>query len=423
MNAVIVFPKSFLFGTATSSHQIEGNNKWNDWWYYEQIGKLPYKSGRACNHWELYKEDISLMHSLGYDGYRFSIEWSRIFPKENEIDENALNKYREIIELLLERDITPNVTLHHFTSPLWFMQKGGFAKEENLKHWEKYVEIISEILEGVQFVATFNEPMVYVMMGYLTGYWPPFVKNPFRAFNVVSNLLKAHALAYSILSGMVKVGIVKNIPIMIPASENEKDKKAAKKADNLFNWSFLNAIWEGCYKSAFGTYSVLESDVDFIGINYYTASEVKYSWNPLRFFFEAKLADLSERKTQMGWSVYPEGIYKAITAVSRYEKPMYITENGIATLDDSWRIEFIVQHLQYVHKAIEEGYDVRGYFYWSLMDNYEWKEGFEPRFGLIEVDYETYERKPRESAYVYGEISQKKEISEELIKKYGLKGL
>ena len=419
----IKFFDEFIFGTATSSHQIEGNNKWNDWWYYEQMGKLPYKSNKACNHWELYKEDISLMHSLGYDGYRFSIEWSRIFPKENEIDENALNKYREIIELLLERDITPNVTLHHFTSPLWFMQKGGFAKEENLKHWEKYVEIISGILEGVQFVATFNEPMVYVMMGYLTADWPPFIKSPFKASKVAANLLKAHTMTYETLSGKFKVGIVKNIPIMLPATDREQDKKAAEKADNLFNWNFLNAIWSGEYKGIFGTYAVPESDVDFMGVNYYTASEVRHSWNPSKFFFNAKLADLSERKTQMGWSVYPKGIYEAIKKVARYEKPMYITENGIATLDDEWRKEFVIQHLQYVRKAIDEGYDVRGYFYWSLMDNYEWKEGFEPRFGLIEVDYETYERKPRESAYVYGEIAQKKEISEELIKKYGLRGL
>lgn len=157
----IEFFKRFLFGTATASHQIEGDNVWNDWWYYEQMGKLPYKSGKACNHWELYKDDIVLMHSLGYDAYRFSIEWSRIFPKADKIDETALNKYREIIELLLEMEIVPNITLHHFTSPLWFMQKGGFAKEENLKHWEKYVEIVSKILEGVQFVATFNEPLVF----------------------------------------------------------------------------------------------------------------------------------------------------------------------------------------------------------------------------------------------------------------------
>jgi len=308
----IKFFDEFIFGTATSSHQIEGNNKWNDWWYYEQMGKLPYKSNKACNHWKLYKEDISLMHSLGYDGYRFSIEWSRIFPKENEIDENALNKYREIIELLLERDITPNVTLHHFTSPLWFMQKGGFAKEENLKHWEKYVEIISGILEGVQFVATFNEPMVYVMMGYLTADWPPFIKSPFKASKVAANLLKAHTMTYETLSGKFKVGIVKNIPIMLPATDREQDKKAAEKADNLFNWNFLNAIWSGEYKGIFGTYVVPESDVDFMGVNYYTASEVRHSWNPSKFFFNAKLADLSERKTQMGWSVYPKGIYEAI---------------------------------------------------------------------------------------------------------------
>ncbi|MCD6372192.1 MAG: family 1 glycosylhydrolase, partial [Thermococcus sp.] len=128
-------------------------------------------------------------------------------------------------------------------------------------------------------------------------------------------------------------------------------------------------------------------------------------------------------KTQMGWSVYPEGIYKAIEAMSRYQRPMYITENGIATLDDEWRVEFIIQHLQYVHKAVGDGYDVNGYFYWSLMDNYEWREGFDPRFGLIEIDYETFERRPRRSAHVYGEIARRKEIKEELVKKYGLRSL
>lgn len=419
----IKFFDGFVFGTATASHQIEGNNRWNDWWYYEQTGKLPYKSGRACNHWELYKEDIALMHSLGYNGYRFSIEWSRIFPEEGKVNEDALNRYREIIELLLERGITPNITLHHFTSPLWFMQRGGFAKEENLKYWERYVDTVAEILKGTEIVATFNEPMVYVMMGYLTAYWPPFVKSPFKAFKVAANLLKAHALAYEVLSGRFKVGIVKNIPIMLPASEGKNDRKASKKADNLFNWNFLDAIWSGHYKGIFTTYKVPESDVDFIGINYYTASEVRHSWNPSKFFFDAKLANLSERKTQMGWSVYPRGIYEAITKVSRYGRPMYITENGIATLDDEWRKEFIVQHLQYVHKAVDEGYKVNGYFYWSLMDNYEWREGFTPRFGLIEVDYATFKRKPRESAYMYGEIAQRKEVGDELIQKYGLKGL
>ncbi|AIF69244.1 beta-glucosidase [Palaeococcus pacificus DY20341] len=419
------FPRSFLFGTATSSHQIEGNNIFNDWWFYEQKGKLKYKSGKACNHWELYKEDIDLMAMLGYNAYRFSIEWSRIFPKEKEFNEKALQRYQEIVNLLNERGITPMVTLHHFTSPMWFMKKGGFAKEENLRYWEIYVKTIAENLEGVELIATFNEPMVYVMMSYIQGYWPPFVKNPLNAGKVEANLLKAHAIAYEILNGRnFKVGIVKNIPIFIPASESERDKKARDRVDNLFNWNFLDAIWSGKVKTPLKTYDVPKSDVDFIGVNYYTASEVKHSWNPLKFFFEAKLADLSERKTLMGWSIYPKGLYEAITNVqSRYKKPIYITENGIATLDDEWRIEFIIQHLQYVHKALKESYDVRGYFYWSLMDNFEWAEGFEPRFGLVEVDYKTFERRPRRSAYIYGEIAKSREISDELIEKHGLENL
>ncbi|ASJ07291.1 glycoside hydrolase family 1 protein [Thermococcus pacificus] len=417
------FPEGFLFGTATAAHQIEGENRWNDWWYYEQIGKLPYKSGKACNHWEKYEEDIGLMAELGYNAYRFSIEWSRIFPEEGRLNEDALNRYTEILELLRRKGIEPNVTLHHFTSPLWFMKKGGFLREENLKYWEKYVETVADILKGVKLVATFNEPMVYVMMGYLTAYWPPFVKSAFKAFKVAANLLKAHAIAYETLHGSFNVGIVKNVPVMLPASDSERDRKAAQKADNLFNWNFMDAIWSGNFRGAFKSYRVPESDVDFIGINYYTAAEVRHSWNPLKFFFDARDAEIGDRKTQMGWSVYPEGIYRVISKMAGYKKPMYITENGIATLDDEWRKEFIVQHLQYVHKAISEGYDVRGYFYWSLMDNYEWREGFEPRFGLIEVDYDTFERKPRESAYLYGEIAKKGEIGEELIKKYGLKGL
>lgn len=415
------FPGNFLFGTATSSHQIEGNNTHNDWWFYEQSGRLKYKSGKTCNHWELYREDIKLMTGLNYNAYRFSIEWSRVFPKENEIDEKAIQKYQEIVNLLNENNVVPIVTLHHFTSPLWFIKKGGFAKEENLKYWQKYIESITE-LKGIGIFATFNEPMVYVTTGYIQGYWPPFTKNPLKAGRVEANLLRAHAIAYEILkSKKVRVGIVKNVPIMKPASESKADIKAKEKADNLFNWYFLDAIWSGKVKTPIKTHKVPKSDVDFIGINYYTVHEIKHSWSPFNLFLKVSPADLSERKTLMGWSVYPGGIYEAITRVhDRYEKPIYITENGIATLDDEWRVEFIIRHLQYVHKALREGYDVRGYFYWSFMDNFEWAEGFEPRFGLVEIDFETLERRPRNSARVYGKIAERKIISDELIRGYGL---
>ena len=417
---MVKFPSDFLFGTATAAHQIEGDNLHSDWWYYEQNGKLPYKSGKTCDHWNKYQEDIELMESLGYEAYRFSLEWARIYPKEGKMDENAIARYNEILEILNSKGIVPMVTLHHFTLPLWFLQKGGFEKEENLSYWREYVETVRDEIEGVRFIATFNEPMVYVVAGYIEGQWPPFKKSPKLAGKVEANILKAHAIAYEVLHNKFNVGIVKNIPIFLSASPNQKDLKAAKKADDLFNFNFLNAIWDGEVKTLMRKYPVDISDVDFLGVNYYTAYRVKYTANPLKMFMDIELADIGDRKTDMGWSVYPEGIYKAIEKVFRYKKPVFITENGIATMDDEWRIVFIVKHLRQLHRAIKDGYDIRGYFYWSFMDNFEWDKGFAPRFGLVYVDYKTFERRPKKSAYIYGEISQKGEIDGEILEKYGL---
>ena len=415
---MLKFPPNFIFGTATAAHQIEGDNVNSDWWHYESIGKLPFKSGKACNYWNLYRQDIELMRSLGYNAYRSSIEWARIFPKEGKINENSLQKYQEIINLLNEKGIIPLVTLHHFTLPFWFLEKGGFTKEDNLKYWEEYVKALKDILD-VKLIATFNEPMVYVANGYIFGKWPPFEKAPKVASRVAANILKAHSIAYEILHKEHKVGMVKNIPIFLAASQRNEDLKAARKVDNMFNFNFLNAIWNGTYEGIMGRYEVPESDADFIGVNYYTAYQVRHSYNPLKFFLDVRPAKMGEKRTDMGWSVYPEGIYKAVEKVYRYKKPIYITENGIATKDDEWRISFIVQHLQELHRAIKEGHNVKGYFYWSFMDNFEWDKGFAPRFGLVEIDYKNFQRKPRKSAYVYGEISKEKEINYEILEKYG----
>ncbi len=417
---MLKFPEHFIFGTATAAHQIEGDNKSNDWWHYEQMGKLPYKSGKACNHWELYRDDIELMASLGYPAYRFSIEWARLYPQEGKRDDGAIERYNEILKLLNSKGITPLITLHHFTLPLWFLSRGGFEREENLKHWERYVETVRDEIKGGKYIATFNEPMVYVMAGYIEGQWPPFKKSVRLASRVEANIIRAHNIAYEILKDKFKVGIVKNIPIFLSSSSQQKDLKAAKKVDDIFNFNFLNGIWSGKLKAIYGSYSVPEGDADFLGVNYYTAYTVRHTSNPLKLFLQVELADMSSRKTDMGWSVYPEGIYKAIEKVSRYERPIFITENGIATRDDEWRIEFIVKHLQHVHRAIKDGYDVRGYFYWSFMDNFEWDKGFAPRFGLVEIDYDTFERRPRKSAYIYGEISKNREIGEDILEKYGI---
>jgi len=419
---MINFPKSFLFGTATSAHQIEGNNINSDWYYFEEIGKLPFKSGLACNHWNMMEDDVSLMKNLDYDAYRFSIEWARIFPRENKIDREAINKYKKLEKLLLENNIKPFVTLHHFTLPKWFSDLGGFEKEENLRFWKKYVETIPEILENTRNILTINEPIVYVSASYLLGDWPPFKRSIKAAFNVAKGLLEAHSYAYDYLKDHgYSVGIVKNVPRFVPGSDKIRDKKARDRIDFLFNWSFLTALFSGKLELFGKKADVTQSNADFIGLNYYNIFKVWHSWNPLRLYFRYEDAGLSKR-TQMGWSVYPRGIYESLKDVyERYNKPLYVTENGIATLEDEWRKEFIVRHLQYVHKALKEDIDVRGYFYWSLMDNFEWDKGFRPRFGLVEINYETFERIPRESAYLYGEIAKNKAIKDDILEKYGLK--
>ncbi|HDZ35808.1 MAG TPA: glycoside hydrolase family 1 protein [Thermococcus sp.] len=398
------FPDGFLFGTATAAHQVEGDNKWNDWWYYEQIGKLPYKSGKACNHWELYKDDIELMAELGYNAYRFSIEWSRLFPEEGRFNEEAFNRYREIIELLLKKGITPSVTLHHFTSPLWFMKKGGFAKDENLRYWEQYVDKAAELLKGVELVATFNEPMELVIEGYLTGNWPPFWGDAEKAFTVEANILRAHRIAHELLSGRFKVGVVKSSPLIRPLSPASAE--VAREVDSLQNWYFLDAVFSGELKTPLGTVRTGESDADFIGVNYYTLHLIG-NVDPVEGLYRYDFGGYG--RTQMGWKICPEGIYAVLKEASRYERPIYVTENGIATLNDAERIDFIAQHLYHVARALKDGVDVRGYFYWSLMDNYEWDKGFEPKFGLVEVGA-NFRRIPRESARFYGTVAREKRL-------------
>lgn len=417
---MLQFPENFLIGSATSAHQIEGDNIHNQWWEAEQKGKAPYKSGKACNHWELYEEDIALMKELGYDAYRFSVEWSRIVPKEGKTNEKALSRYQKIIDLLNENEIVPIMTLHHFTNPTWFMEKGGFTKQGTLQYWKRFVETIVSNLSGVHLVATFNEPIVYGLQSYLRGVWPPFKKSLGAIGRVEANMLRAHNIAYEILKEQlvdVKVGIVKNYAHLTSISEGYLDRKAVERANDLFNWNFMDALWGGTYKAPLPVqkYNVPTSDVDFIGLNYYAFEKIGHSWNPFRLCLKQQEPNIDRKKTLMGWTPYPRGIYEGITKFQdRYNKPIYITENGIPTKEDERRIQFILEHLQYVYKAIEKGYDVRGYMYWSFMDNFEWAEGFTPRFGLLEVDYSTFKRNPRKSAYVFGKIAKTKKISEGL---------
>ncbi len=420
---MIKFPSEFLFGIATSAYQIEGDNTNADWWRWEERGRVKHRSGKACNHWQLYAKDIELMHRMGIDAYRFSIEWSRVFPKPNEVDWNSLARYREIVDMLKKLGIEPMITLHHFTNPVWFADLGGWRKKENVDHFARFVEIVADEFRDVKLWITLNEPNVYAYMGFIEGTWPPGLKNPQVADEVLKNLVEAHARAYEILRGRGLVGIAHNMMWFVPRSGRKLDVSACRRAEEIWNTGFIKGVLYGKLRGFVRRYRVKESNLDFIGINYYTAFRVGHSWNPFKMFLSIELLESPMRST-MGYYIHPRGIREVVSRTwDAFRVPICITENGFAVENDDDRIEALLQHLAYLWLAIKDGVKVKGHFYWSLLDNYEWDKGYTQRFGLIEVNFVTFERKPRKSAFIYSEIARNKGISDELIDRYGLRQL
>lgn len=422
--AGLKFPDGFLWGSATSAHQVEGNNRNNHWWAWEQEGGHILDgsvSGLACDHYAKYKEDIQLLKELGHQCYRFSLEWSRIEPARGKFDAREIEHYRDVLETLIDNQITPMVTLHHFTNPLWLQKMGGWENPEIIALFENYtIRIADELGDLIQFWNTINEPMVVALLGYLLGLHPPNKQDRAIYLKVAVNLLKSHAKSYHAIHRTIKgsrrpqVGIVKNLTAYEPFDpKSPLDITASAKYDEEFNWWFLNGISNGIVAPPFGNEEVLpylKKTRDFIGINYYNRFLIKEGDpNPIPGPGE---------KNDMGWEIYPEGFYNLLIAVKKYQVPIYITENGISTTQDERRCRFLLQHLEAIHRAINQSVDVRGYLHWALMDNFEWQHGFKMRFGLVEVDYATLERKPRPSAYLFREINQANMITTQLQEKY-----
>lgn len=380
------FPKNFLWGTAMAAHQVEGNNIHNDWWYLEQKGKTE-KSGEACDYYNRFREDHNLIGELNNNAFRFSIEWSRIEPEEGKWDQKEIEHYRELISDLKKRNLKVFIGLHHFTMPFWLYKQGGMAAKKAPFYFARFAEkVAKEYSDLIDFWITFNEPLIYFHILKER----PFYQNIFKRMSLLFRLIKAHKLAYikikEVVGTKAKVGIVKNNIYFEPAKNNVLDRAATKIVAYFFNQWFLNRI---------------KNYLDFIGLNYYFHKRVSV-W-PLRSFKIER--DVYKNTSDMGWEIYPEGIYHVLKELSRYKRPIYITENGVADASDKKRIKFIKDHLKFVHKAIEEGVNIHGYFYWSLMDNFEWRNGFFPRFGLYEVNYETQERRGRPSAFVFAKIA------------------
>jgi len=393
-----IFPKNFYWGAATASHQVEGHNH-NDWTEWEQsekrikdlkssglVGKHGldnFISGRSADHYNKYKEDFKLAKELGHNATRFSIEWSRIEPEEGKFNQKAIDHYKDVIKTLKELDIEPFVTLWHWPIPIWLRDKGGLKSSEMPKYFVRYAKKVVEALgDDVKFWIVLNEPEVNAGMGYMLGIWPPQKKNILQYFRVTYNLMKAHKLTYKEVKKInpkAQVGIAKQ-NVSFSLKRNTPVNRIIRCLANFY-W---NHVW----------LCSLKKHQDFIGLNHYFHCVVDYGLYKNDF----KIVN------DLGWEIWPTSLYECLKDLEKYNKPVYITENGLADAKDEKRTWFIYEMLKGVHKAIEEGIDVKGYLHWSLMDNFEWAEGYWPRFGLIEIDYGTLERKPRKSAYFYRDI-------------------
>jgi len=419
------FPKDFLWGAGTSSHQVEGNNTNNDWWQWEQHIPLKMRSGQACDEWNRFEEDFKLAKTLGLRAHRFSLEWSRIEPSVGKFDNLVFDRYRQMILSLKSKGIEPIVTLNHFTIPIWLVSQGGWLSNESPELFARYVQKTTEALgSDVHYWITLNEPAAYTYRSYMIGQWPPGEKSTKNAFKVVQNLARAHVLAYGKIKEVYAqkgwnepvVGIAQQVLIFAPCSARSLwDQLSASLRDRVVNHLFVQALIWGKAK-IFGVFSLRLHKVktlDFIGLNYYTREYVHSRGFQLKDIL-AKKSDLENsniKRNFLGWEIYPQGLYKLIKAFSKYKLPILISENGICTNNDTERSEFITEHLKALALAMKEGVCVIGYLYWSLLDNYEWAEGFAPRFGLIEVDYTTQERKIRDSAIKFMEIIRSGKIS------------
>jgi beta-glucosidase len=434
---ILRFPEGFLWGTASSSHQCEGGNTNNQWYRWEQQGHILTgdKCGDACDWWRHAEHDFALAEQMENNALRLSLEWSRIEPEEGQWDSAALERYRAMLTDLHRRHIKPIVTLHHFTDPLWFTDRGGFTNQANIHYFVRYVTYVVERLRDLcDFWMTVNEPNVYAFEGYVMGLFPPGEHDEIRALRVLRNLIQAHVQAFYAIRGLqpqAEIGYCLSYHLLDPANElSPLDRSISGMQDTFFNWAPLLAAETGRFpfplNFLLSPIAHAPGSRDYHGVNYYTRELVRFDpTNPgevfgRRFIRPDSMRNDPGKGIDFG-EIYPYGLYRVLKSVyrnTRGNKPLYITENGFTDAVDDRRPRAILEHLAMVHRAISEGIPVKGYLHWSLVDNFEWAEGWGVRFGLIELDPQTQERTPRSSASLFGEICRANAITEEIVERY-----
>ncbi|MEW6086664.1 MAG: family 1 glycosylhydrolase [Chloroflexota bacterium] len=427
------FPRGFLWGTATAAHQVEGNNTNNQWWKWEQAGHTDGTSGLACDWWGgRWREDFDRAAEGGQNAHRFSVEWSRIQPTPDTWDEDALERYRSMLRGLRERGITPMVTLHHFTNPLWLEEIGAWETDAVVPLFEKFVRKTVEALkEYCTLWCTFNETSGYALNGYVGGginsHFPPGKDDLRLAMRVQANTLRSHAAAYHAIHEVqpeAKVGLALHYRSVVPhRSWSPLDRLLRNNADNLVNHSIPMTLTTGVMRTVLGTYRIPEAKgtQDYFGFNYYTRNRIAFDIRKPKTMFSNPFypedGDFSDKKFLVN---EPDGMFEGLKWVVRNFPglPIYITENGFPDAEDLVRPRYIAQHIHQMWRAVNFNWPVKGYFHWTLVDNFEWDQGWTLRFGLWGLDTETQKRIKRRSADLYAEICKENGLSSEMVQKY-----
>jgi len=411
-------PQDLTLGCATASAQIEGgdtNHSWYAWSVVDGHIKDHTTTFNACRHWDNVVRDLELMRSLGISEYRFSMEWSRIEPREGIFDQDALRHYRDEIEMMLSMGIRPLLTLHHFSNPLWFEDKGAFLCEDAPQIFLRFATfVVSSLQDLVDEYVTINEPNVYAVNGYVFGMWPPGRKRVSEYFRAISNLAASHILTYQMIHDRytgrpVRVGFANHLRIFTGRGINPINHLAAKVMEYCFQDVVTEVMAYGRRLPPLPGNAAIRRGryFDFIGINYYSRSAI------------SRFADgvLPGRPVNdLGWEIYPEGLGILLKRqYARYRAPVYITENGTCDSHDQFRPLFICEHLLQVAMS---GVPVERYYHWTLTDNFEWAEGESAPFGLFAFDFAKGEVAERKSARLYRDIIANHGVTEEILSTY-----
>lgn len=434
------FPDGFVWGTATASYQIEGavNEAGRGPSIWDTFSKTPGKvllgqtGDVACDHYHRYRDDVKMMSELGLDSYRFSLAWPRVFPEKGKFLEGGFDFYKRLLEELHKYNIRPAATIYHWDLPQWLEDAGGWSNRDTVNHYLEFAEAAFKALgDEIPLWITHNEPWCASMLSYGMGEHAPGLRDWRRAYRAAHHLMLSHGEAVQLYRQMGltgEIGITLNLAPAYPASPAEEDVEAAARQDIFSNRWFLDPIFKGTYPSEFserleqqigpldfvqeGDLKVISEPMDFLGINFYSRSVVKDLADGS--LLEVEHVHTENKVTDMGWEVYPPALYDLLKHLqSVYTSlPLYITENGAASADvltggqvhDTDRIDYVHAHLQAAHQFIEEGGNLKGYYWWSLMDNFEWAFGYTKRFGIVYVDYDTQARIPKDSYYWYRNI-------------------